>query len=150
MPKAAFEEDGVERIKAKKVISRRHPVKTMFMAAITTPCEEQNFDGKISLIRLSRQHILQQDTYRQKFHQDNEINQLLLDSDWRKLYEDNYNVAKLLTLISDYYELQEDIEETLCLRYVTHAGINGVRTWERMLDHEAIENHIITTQDGNQ
>jgi hypothetical protein len=91
LPKATFEEDGVERTKVKKVICRRHPVKMMFMAAITSLCEEQNFDGKISLIRLS--------------HQDNEINQLLLDSDWRKLYEDIYNVAELLVLISDYYEL---------------------------------------------
>jgi hypothetical protein len=38
----------------------------------------------------------------------------------------------------------------LCLRYVTHVGINIVRTWERMLDHESIENHITTTHDGNQ
>jgi hypothetical protein len=55
MPWAAFEEEGVDQVKAKKVISRRHPVKTMFMAAITKPIEQYNFDGKIAILRLSRQ-----------------------------------------------------------------------------------------------
>ena len=31
LPRADFETEGIDRIKAKKVISRRHPIKTMFM-----------------------------------------------------------------------------------------------------------------------
>jgi hypothetical protein len=54
MPWAAFEEKGVDRVKAKQVISIHHPVKTMFMAAITKPLEQYNFDGKIARIRVSR------------------------------------------------------------------------------------------------
>jgi hypothetical protein len=63
MPRAAFEEKGVDWVKAKKVISRCHPVKTMFMAAITKPVKQYNFDGKKAIIRVSRHEELLQYTY---------------------------------------------------------------------------------------
>ena len=62
MPCAASEEEGADRVIAKKVISRHHPVKTMFMAAIIKPLEQYNFNGKIAIIRVSRQEQLLQDT----------------------------------------------------------------------------------------
>jgi hypothetical protein len=44
--------------------------------------------------------------------------------DWRQLYDEVFTLAELLTLIVDYYRLEETIENTLCLRYVTHIGEN--------------------------
>ena len=120
----------------------------MFMAAITKPLEQYNFDGKIAIIRVSRQEQLLQDTYQQKFHDDHDINQLILTGDWQRLYEDNYTVAEILLLVIEYYELEEDVELTICIRYVTHVGVNRTRSWVRLREHERIEDQQIRTEEG--
>ena len=88
LPRAPFEEEGIDNLRPRKVISRRHPVKTMFMGIVTAPLDEQNFNGKIGIIRLSKQHRLQQNTYRQRFHDDHDVNQLLKNGDWQQLYNE--------------------------------------------------------------
>jgi hypothetical protein len=52
--KANFEAEGAGRIRV-RVVSRSHPVKTMFMGVITQPNEERNVSGLVSLKRLSKQ-----------------------------------------------------------------------------------------------
>ncbi len=148
MPRAAFEEEGVDWVKAKKAISICCPVKTMFMAAITKPSEQYNFEGKIAIIRVSRQEQLLQDTYRQKFHDDHDINQLILTGDWRRLYKDNYTNAEILLLVKEYYELEEDVELTVCIQYVTRAGVSRTRRWVRLREHERIEDQQVRTEEG--
>jgi len=61
LPRAA---EGADRMKVRRVISRRHPVKTMFMGVITKPITEQIFDGKIKLLRLARHEELEKGTHR--------------------------------------------------------------------------------------
>ncbi len=99
------------------------------MGIIAAPSEENNFSGKVNIIRLSKQHRSLQNTYRQHFHNDHDVNQLLKDEDWRRLYDGMFTIAEILTLIVDYYGLEETIENTLCLRYVTHVGENRERSW---------------------
>jgi hypothetical protein len=120
------------------------------MGIVTAPSDEHNFSGKIGIIRLSKQQQLHQDTYRQCFHDDHDINQLLKDGDWQQLYNENYTVTELLALIVAYYGLEETAENTLCLRYVTHIGENRERSWQTLLDHDTIQEHQIRTEDGNQ
>jgi len=47
LPKADFEEVGADKLRVRKVINCCHPTKTMFIAAISMPNEEHDFDGKI-------------------------------------------------------------------------------------------------------
>ena len=58
-------------------------MKTMFMGVITKPITEQNFDGKIKLLRLARQEELEKGTHRYRFHIDYDINHLIKSGDWR-------------------------------------------------------------------
>jgi hypothetical protein len=45
LPRADFEEEGADRLRVRRVISRSHPVKTMFMGVLTSPVAEQNLMG---------------------------------------------------------------------------------------------------------
>jgi hypothetical protein len=49
IPRAVFEAEGVDRVRSRRVISRQHPIKTMFMGVITQPNEEHDFSGVVSL-----------------------------------------------------------------------------------------------------
>ena len=66
------------------------------------------------------------------------------------MYDETFTVAEILTLIVDYYGLEETVENTLCLRYVTHVGENREGSWQMLLDHDTIQEHQIRTEDGNQ
>ncbi len=58
LPRAAFEEEGADRMRIRRVVSRSHPAKTMFMGVLTSPIPERNFNGVLALKRISRQEIL--------------------------------------------------------------------------------------------
>jgi hypothetical protein len=53
-------------------------------------------------------------------------------------------------LVVEYYELEEDIELTICIRYMTHVGVNRTRTWVRLCEHERIEDQQTRTEKGVQ
>jgi hypothetical protein len=85
LPKAEFEEERVDRVHVRWVISRNNPIKTMFMGVVFPPNPEQNFNGKIKIKRVSRSRQLQRDTYwMTKFHTDYHVNQLIIDGDCDK------------------------------------------------------------------
>jgi hypothetical protein len=66
------------------------------------------------------------------------------------LYEDNYTITEILLVVIEYYELEEDIELTICIQYVTHVGVNRTRTWVRLCEHERIKDQQIRTEEGVQ
>jgi hypothetical protein len=49
LPRAGFEEEGADKIWVRSVISRRNPVKTMFVGVVFQPQPEHNFNGKITM-----------------------------------------------------------------------------------------------------
>jgi hypothetical protein len=53
--KSSFEEEGVNRVRVRRVISRQHPIKTMFMGVITQPMEKHNFSGVLTIKQFSKQ-----------------------------------------------------------------------------------------------
>jgi hypothetical protein len=58
-----------------------------------------------------------------RFHHDHDINQLIINDDWRNLYDDKmYTMLELVTLIAAHYELDDDVAKALCLHYATHDG----------------------------
>ena len=124
LPRAPFEEQGVDRVQVRRVISRSNPIKILFMGVAFPPNPEHNFDGKVTIQCDSRTRQLLRDTYRcTKFHNDYHVNQLLIAGDWRQVYDDEtYTANEILALIVDYYELDEDVTQALCLRYNTHQG----------------------------
>jgi hypothetical protein len=151
LPRAEFEEEGVDRIRVRHVISRAHPVKTMYMGVLTEPVAERNFNGMLSLKRLSTQQQLQRGTYRYRFHIDYDINQQILNGEWRMLHDDvTYTIAELSQLIVDHYELGEDIAETLCFRYATHVGDDRRREYRTLLENDTIENKMFINEHGNE
>jgi hypothetical protein len=81
LPRAEFEEEGADRMRVRRVISRRHPVKTMFMGVITQPQQENNFNGLLSMKRLSEQQILLRGTHRHRFHLDYDVNRLIVEEE---------------------------------------------------------------------
>jgi hypothetical protein len=48
LPRAEFEDEGVDRVHVRQVISRTNPIKMMFMGVVFPPNPEHNFDGKIA------------------------------------------------------------------------------------------------------
>jgi hypothetical protein len=152
LPRAEFEPEGAERIRVRRVISRRHPVKTMFMGVITEPIPEQNFDGKISLLRLSRQEELAKGTHRYRFHIDHEINNMIKSGDWRQVQDEfddpTYTISEISAMISLRYELEADIERALCFTYTTHVGEQRTEKKKKLFDHETFQGKRIVAEDG--
>jgi hypothetical protein len=54
LTRAGFEEEGADRILIRREISRRNPVKTMFMGVVFQAQPEHEFDGKFSVKQISR------------------------------------------------------------------------------------------------
>jgi hypothetical protein len=57
------------------------------------------------------------------------MNRLIVEGDWRQLHDDNtYTMNELSHLITNYYQLKEDVAVTLCYQYITHVGEERTRT----------------------
>ena len=99
--------------------------------------------------RLSEQYITQRDTHQYRFSLDYDINQQVVSGEWRQIYDDpTYNIAELTMLIADFYNLDQDIEDTLCFRYENYIGQQ--KRWITLLEQETLENKIITSEQGDQ
>jgi hypothetical protein len=61
----------------------------MFIGVVREVNEENKFDGKILLERISENKILFRTTYRNNYHHDREINDALKVGEWRELYPDD-------------------------------------------------------------
>jgi hypothetical protein len=92
LPCASFEEEGADKLQVQQEISRQHPTKVMFMGVVGKPNNQHNFDGKIAMIRISRPHTIQRDTYHHNFHHDHHVNNLI-KTNWRELHIANLRVG---------------------------------------------------------
>jgi hypothetical protein len=149
LPRAPFEEQEVDRVQVRRVISRTNAIKTMFMGVAFPPNPEHNFDGKVTIKCISRTRQLLRD-HCTKFHNDHHINQLLIVGDWHQVYDDEtYTANEILVLIVNYYELDKDVSQALCLRYNTYQGQQQQRRTITMRLHETLEEIQITEEHGN-
>jgi hypothetical protein len=79
----------------------------MFIGVITQPQPENNFNGLLIIKQLSEQQIL---------HLDYNINLLIVEGEWRRLYDvPMYTIAELSQLIVENYQLGDDVADTLCV-----------------------------------
>ena len=122
LPKANFEEDGVDKIRYPKILSRRFPVKSMFMGVIANPIKEQNFNGKIFFERISKQETIKQVRCHKNFSHDVHVNEELSRGGWRLLLTDIQSVEEIFNIIEEHYLLDNFIRERLQMVYVTYSA----------------------------
>jgi hypothetical protein len=68
------------------------------------------------------------------------VNRLIVEGDRRQLHNDNtYTMNELSHLITNYYQLKEDVAVTLCYRYITHIGEERTRTYREVLGFKRIQ-----------
>ena len=141
LPKANFEAEGADKLKVRKVISRRHSLKTMFITVVSAPNEEHDFDGKIFIERISNAKTAERTVYRQQFHYNRDINQMLKDGEWRILYPENdptLTLGEFQELIADNVELDDDVREYLTFRYETYTARRKKRIVD-LLEGDSLE-----------
>jgi hypothetical protein len=82
-----LEPAGADKLFYPKATSRQFPVKVMYMGIVCRPNAEQNFDGKILLLRDSKPKQLTWAMGSECFVSDATMNGLLKEGDWRKRYD---------------------------------------------------------------
>ncbi len=100
---------------------------------------QQNFDGKITMIRKSRPHKLQRDTYYHNFRHDHHVNHLI-KTNWQELHIDNFTFTELKEVILDTYKINEDIPDSICFHFINHIEINRRIVYIKMRNNKTIEN----------
>ncbi len=76
-----------------------------------------------------------QTAYHHNFHHDYHANNLI-KTNWRELHIDNLTLAELKEKISDTYEINDDITNSICFCFVTHVG----NIYTKMRNDETIKN----------
>jgi hypothetical protein len=104
-------------VKPPKEHSRRFPLKVMFMGVVAPPNEENEFDGKIFLKRISRKEVVKKITYCKNFHEDYYINKQLKKGEWMLCYIPGMTVENLFEQIEVTFDLDKPIMDRLVLTY---------------------------------
>ena len=121
LPLQSHEKPGDDFIPQPKIRSRRFPIKCMFMGVVGRPIPERNFDGKILLERVSTEKIRQMGMADTNFDHKIKVNEDLKNGGWKELINDSSNdvtVEELLTQISIFYDLDNDVSERLELQMI--------------------------------
>ncbi len=110
----------------------------MFIGVITQPQPENNFNGLLIIKQLSEQQIL---------HLDYNINLLIVEGEWRRLYDvPMYTIAELSQLIVENYQLGDDVADTLCVWYSNQEG--DQQQYEGLLENEMLQNKYVASPAG--
>ena len=86
LPRGPDEEEGIDFVPPQKVLSRRFPVKAMFMGVVGRPIKTKNFDGRIHLEGVSKTVAVSRLTSHQNFCEDVQINEQVKRGGWRDLH----------------------------------------------------------------
>ena len=113
-------------IKRPKMLSRRYPIKTMFLVVMGRPILHRNFNGKIHLERVAKTKYVNTRTSHSNFSFDAVINLEIKSGGWRDLVAPTDEmIGDVRLLISTAYALDECITDCLEFFYVTKVGNNG-------------------------
>ena len=126
LPKGEHENDNVDKAQKSTMLSRRFPIKTMFMAVVARPIPHRNFDGKVHIERVSKTRILSTATSHSNFTDDALNNDALKKGMWREICSEmDVNADDIIELLSVTYNLDEYIQDRMEVFYVTKIGSNG-------------------------
>jgi hypothetical protein len=103
----------------------------MYMGVVARPRDDQNFDGKILLLRVSREKQLLRATGSERFVSDATMNGLIREGEWRHCCTDGMTVGELRATVVENYDMDDTVADHLCFGYDTYVGNNGnvKRTW---------------------
>ena len=115
LPLGKYETAGVERVSTPKKISRRFPIKSMFLGVVTRPIPHRNFDGRILLERVSKQTTVSKLTTHTNFSDHILINSAIKKGEWKDLFQGNkeLTIGEIIDTISLYYGLEEYISDRM-------------------------------------
>ena len=90
------EKKGADNIIFPKMLSRRYPVKSMFMGVVGRPVPHRQFDGKIFMERVSETKFITKCTAHTNFSDDALINSEIKNGKWKEMIGDLHcNVSDL-------------------------------------------------------
>ena len=88
------------------------------MGVIAMPIPEHDFTGKIMIKRVSEPTKYKQKSHNQAFSDHAAVNMMLRNGEWRALVtDDDTTLGELKGYLQDVYDLEDDIKESLVLRY---------------------------------
>ena len=125
LPLQPGEEEGSDFIPQPKVLSRRFPIKSMFLGCIGRPRPDKGFDGKILLERISETTVVTKMTANQNFSDDVLINSEIKQGKWKDLYVDGMPIGELRDLIEEHYCLDGFVGNRLDFVYRQLVGDRG-------------------------
>jgi hypothetical protein len=118
LPAAPFENLSDVFVPARKVRSKRHVTKVMFMGIVAPPDYLHDFDGKIMMKRVSREETTKKTTHHQRFSDSYHINQLLKEGEWKKTcFMPGMETWQLFDAVQQTYDLDDDVLFSLVLSY---------------------------------
>ena len=140
LPLGQGEAPGMDFIPSPKLLSRRFPVKAMFMGVVGNPIPERGFDGRIFLERISKDEVVTKKMSHQRFSDDRLVNHQIKTGDWRSLVTPQLEIPtqELATLIGNVYDLEEAIVDRLEFSYSTFVGTRGNKKSIVFTDHQPI------------
>ena len=126
LPIGKHESKGDDAYIHPKMLSRRYPIKFMFMGVVGRPIPHRGFDGKIFLERVSKTKYITMCTAHTNFSDDALVNAEIKNGDWRKLIPALHsNLEEIKILFYDNYDLEDAVIDRLEFFYVTKIGNKG-------------------------
>jgi hypothetical protein len=98
--------------------------------------------------RIVEDKVLYQATFHNNFHFNQHINNKIKSGGWKHLYPDDPNIrtSEFLEITANNYDLEEEVEERLYLRYDTYR--RGEKTMETLGQNEFLLVREITDENG--
>ena len=135
LPKGPHEREEDVDTSHPKIISRRFPVKAMFLGVVARPQVRNNFNGKILLERISQQEKVKRNSTNQNFSDDVIINTQIKSGEWKQYYVDGLTCSEFKVVIGATYGLEQFVIDRLELCYCTFIGDKGNNKWVSIKDH---------------
>ena len=79
LPPGPHKLEGIDRVKRPRALSRRFPVKVMFVGVVVKPLPEHGFDGRILLERIPERKVWKKTSYNQRFSENAILNSELME-----------------------------------------------------------------------
>ena len=130
------------------MISRRFPIKTMFMGVVARPIPHRRFGGKVLMERVSTTKRVQKATSHRNFSDDALVNEAIINGEWKNLICSTEElVVDILDFISTSYALEEFISQRMEASFVSKIGNAGRVETKVLLPTDVISHVTIRDQD---
>ena len=147
LPRGKYENKDIMTVIKNKMLSRRYPIKTMFMAVVGRPLPHRNFNGKIHIERVSETKFISKCTAHTNFSDDAIVNDELKSMAWKSIISTESTCEDFLQVIQGAYQLEEYVVQRLEFYVVTKVGNNGNTKEIKLELGNNISTYSIRTED---